>query len=271
MSIFSFCREIINRVIKNDLMSMANALTLRLILAIFPFIIFLMCVFAYLNLDFAGLFFSLIAEAPTAVQEMINGFITEATVTKSISILSSSLLLTLFSASAGFHSLIVGLNRAYDITDKRNFIYTRLISLLLVIVFTVLIVLSLYLFIFAGLIEEFLLNHTTLNEIPSGINSLGDYIIYCIALFVIMLVIYKISVYKRVSILSLIPGTAFTIISWLLLSKAFSFYINNFSRYSRIYGSIGSLFVFSLWLNLLAIIILVGGQINAVIDSKMEG
>jgi membrane protein len=57
---------------------------------------------------------------------------------------------------------------------------------------------------------------------------------------------------------------------WLVVSKCFNIYINNFSRYSAVYGSIGAIFVFALWINFLSYALLIGGQINAVIYDKRE-
>jgi membrane protein len=57
---------------------------------------------------------------------------------------------------------------------------------------------------------------------------------------------------------------------WLVVSKCFNIYINNFARYSAVYGSIGAIFVFALWLNFLSYALLIGGQINAIFYDKRE-
>ncbi|MDO5389026.1 MAG: YhjD/YihY/BrkB family envelope integrity protein, partial [Clostridia bacterium] len=72
----------------------------------------------------------------------------------------------------------------------------------------------------------------------------------------------------KIEIKCLLPGIMFTIISWYVVSKGFNIYINNFSRYSVIYGSIAAIFVFGIWLFLLSSLILIGSQINAVLYDK---
>lgn len=52
--------------------------------------------------------------------------------------------------------------------------------------------------------------------------------------------------------------------SWMIISKLFNIYISHFSRYNIVYGSIGTLFVFALWINIFSYVLLLGGQINAV-------
>jgi membrane protein len=51
-----------------------------------------------------------------------------------------------------------------------------------------------------------------------------------------------------------------------LTSMGFSFYINNFASYNKIYGSIGTLVILMLWLYLNSLIVLIGFELNASID-----
>jgi membrane protein len=85
-----------------------------------------------------------------------------------------------------------------------------------------------------------------------------------------IILIYLLAVEKKIGIRRLIPGALFTMGLWLVVSKCFNIYVNNFSRYSAVYGSIGAIFVFALWINFLSYALLIGGQINAVIYDKME-
>ena len=95
------------------------------------------------------------------------------------------------------------------------------------------------------------------------------YIINVIALFGILIVIFKISVYKKTKLRQLAPGTLIVVCGWLMMSKIFNIYVNNFSKISVIYGSLGSIFILLVWLNILSVLILAGNQINAMlIESK---
>ena len=88
------------------------------------------------------------------------------------------------------------------------------------------------------------------------------------AIIIFLVLLYKFSININIKIKYLIPGIIFTMISWFIISKLFNVYINNFSRYSLIYGSIGAIFVFGIWLFLLSCLILIGSQINAVLYDR---
>lgn len=261
-----FIHEIYVRMKDNELIDMANALSFKLILSIFPFIIFILSSVAVFNLDVSSIVVSLTDDVPETVRQMLSYFINETFDTKHVSLFSSSLFLTLFSASSGLYTLMKGLNRAYDASERRGYIVQRFISLLLVIIFTLLIILSLYVCIFSDKINELIFGQNT--GLPLVVINLRSYLITAALIFVMIVIMYMLALVNRPTVKQLIPGTIFTMAAWLTLSKLFNIYVNNFSRYSNIYGSIGALFIFALWLNLLSYVILIGGQINAILIDR---
>lgn len=266
IKVIVFVHEVYCRMRDNELIDMANALSFKLILSVFPFIIFLMSCVAYLNLD-VGVFASVITDdVPDMVRGIFSAFISEVVDTRHISLLSSSLMITLFSASSGLYTLMKGLNRAYGAEERRGYFVQRFISLLLVVILTVLIIVSLYVCIFSDKINELIFGISA--ELPMLVVNLRSYLLAAALIFVMIILMYMLALVERPGVKQLIPGTVFTMAGWLLLSKGFNIYVNNFSRYSTIYGSIGAVFIFALWLNLLSYALLIGGQINAIISDK---
>lgn len=263
---YKFLKLIIKKTCENELMLMSNALTFKLLLSIFPFIIFLMTLMGFFNIGITNYIQNINKFFPIPIQEILNTFLIEVLQTKRISLLSTSFLISVYSASTGFNSIIQALNKAYGIEDKRSFIKKRFISVMLVFIFAFLLIISLLLFVFSDFIKELIFKYTSLKFIPFFLDSLFLYIFIAITLFFIVLVIYKISIYKFLSFFEMLPGILFSISGWLILSKLFNIYINNFSKYSKVYGSIGGIFVLVLWLNMISFILLLGGQINAVLN-----
>lgn len=266
LNFIKFIRILIKRTLENELMLMANALTYKLLIAIFPFIIFLMTLVGFFNLNLQEYLLEIGKTLPKPIENILIVFIKEVIQTKSVSLLSTSFLVTIYSASTGFNSIIQGLNRAYEQEDTRNFILKRGTSVMLVFIFAILVNFSLLLFIFSDYIKNLIIKYTSLEFIPYFLDSLFLYIFIAIILLVMVLVIYKISISKKVTLKSILPGAITTVIAWLVLSKGFNIYINNFSRYSKIYGSIGSIFVLVIWINMISLILLLGGQVNAVLE-----
>ena len=77
--------------------------------------------------------------------------------------------------------------------------------------------------------------------------------------------IYMFAPAKRLKLKEVIPGAIFSTVGWIAVSFGFSFYINNFSNYSRFYGSLGAVFILMTWLFLVSIIFILGVEINCVI------
>lgn len=269
MKLFIFVKEVVKRVKRNDLISMANALTFKLLISIFPFIIFLMTLIAFFNIDITNLTAEVTHDVPIQVQSIFKTFLTEVFLTKRIDILSVSLLVYIFTASSGFHSFIKGLNRAYGVKEKRGYIYTRVISFFLVVMFTFAIILSIYILILFDVINGFIVDYSFVKEIPGVFKSVWINIIMAAIMYITIVLVYKLGANVKISMLSVIPGALFTASAWLILSKGFNIYVDNFAQYSLVYGSIGGLFVFMFWLNLLSYVLLIGCEINAVLADKL--
>lgn len=266
LKVVNFIRVLIKKTLENELMLMSNALTYKLLIAIFPFIIFLMTLLGFSNLNVEDYIIEASKTLPEPIENILIVFVKEVVHTKSVSLLSTSFLVTIYSASTGFNSIIQGLNRAYGQEDTRNFILKRGTSVMLVFIFAILVNCSLLFFIFSDYIGKLIIKYTPLEFIPYFLDSIFLYIFIALVLLVMVLVIYKISISRKVTLKSILPGAIISVFSWLILSKGFNIYINNFSKYSKIYGSIGSIFVLVIWLNMISLVLLLGGQINAILE-----
>ncbi len=266
LKVVKFIRILIKKTLENELMLMSNALTYKLLIAIFPFIIFLMTLLGFSNISLEGYIVEASKTLPEPIENILIVFVKEVVHTKSVSLLSTSFLVTIYSASTGFNSIIQGLNRAYGQEDTRNFILKRGTSVMLVFIFAILVNCSLLFFIFSDYIGKLIIKYTPLEFIPYFLDSIFLYIFIALVLLVMVLVIYKISISRKVTLKSILPGAIISVFSWLILSKGFNIYINNFSKYSKIYGSIGSIFVLVIWLNMISLVLLLGGQINAILE-----
>jgi membrane protein len=87
-------------------------------------------------------------------------------------------------------------------------------------------------------------------------------------LLITTMMIYKLSNCKRPRLLSVMPGAMVTVALWIISSKAFNLYINNFARYSKLYGSIAGVFILIMWLNIISTALLLGSEINSMLDKS---
>ncbi len=265
MKLLKFFKEVADRVLKNDLIAMANELTFKLMLSVFPFLIFFLTVIAHLKIEYSEYIDYVLSDIPADAAAIITAFLEETVYSRHAGLMSVSLIVALYSASSGFHSLIKGINRAYGVREKRNFFFTRLISLFLMLIFMLTLTVSIYILILRSQINHALVQLHILKELPKD-TSFVVKVLMALVITVVICLVYQIGANVSVRLINTMPGTLFTVGGWFGLSKLFNIYINRYAAYSAVYGSIGALFVSALWLNLLCIVLLVGCQINAVLE-----
>ncbi len=112
-----FIKVLIKKTSENELMLMSNALTYSLLLSIFPFIIFIMTLVGFFNFDIEIYVVEASKNLPKPIAQLLLLFLDEVINTKSVSLLSTSFLVTIYSSSNGFNSIIQGLNRVYEIKE----------------------------------------------------------------------------------------------------------------------------------------------------------
>ncbi|MCL2699560.1 MAG: YihY/virulence factor BrkB family protein [Defluviitaleaceae bacterium] len=260
-----FSIALVKEIIAHDLWGYANALTYKLLLALFPFIIFLMTLIGFFNIDASYFTIGLTEALPPEVSGIIDTFALEVVSGRNLSLLSVSLFVAVFSASSGFRAIIKGINKAYDANDTRGALFTGVISVGLVFLFAVSIIICLVVLIFGDYLMALADWHFGLSAAAFAVYEGFRYLGVMAALLAAVCAIYKISSCKRVKLLSVLPGAAVTVALWVLASKVFEIYIANFARFSVVYGGLGSVFVMMIWLNIVSFLLLVGSEINALL------
>lgn len=255
---------------KDTLINKASSLAYNFMLAIFPGIIFLFTLIPYIpkRIGFQEQLMSLLALVLPN-----NAFLAfEATINDIVNIQNGSLLsigffLSLFFATNGVHNLMIAFNKSSLIVETRTLLKRRLIALILTIVLVVSMILC---------IAAMALGEITINYLKKEMDYEGNLTIYAIQLtrWALLGILYfiNVSILYRYGPAHAKKWKFFSAGSWLATILAFltiwgfSFYINNFSAYNKLYGSIGTLMVVMIWLYLNSLILLIGFELNASVD-----
>lgn len=246
-------------------------MTYKLVLSLFPFLIFLLSLLGTLNIDRENLFEAVKDTIPSDILNIIDVFIKEVFLERHTSLMSFSILATIYSSSGGFQAVIRGINRSFSQTGRRSFLVNTMLSIAFVILFAIAIICSLICLIYGNLIVSFLSNF--FNFPPIYISKFFKILVFVAIILLIFLtvcVIYKFALVKKVAFKSLIPGAIFTVIFWLISSKIYNIYIEKYANYSKIYGNIGGIFILLIWLNLISNLLLIGSEINSLLYSMKQ-
>lgn len=270
-------KRLVISVIKNDFYGMAAEMGFMMVIGIFPFMLFLTSVFGWMGnkslMDPILRFLSNVM--PDQAMDLIVTVLSEAMIFSHGKLMAAvGLIITLVLSTNGVAVVLKGLNRAYKVEETRNFVYTRILSFIMVIVNTLVLFLSINLIVFGKVIVNFLTFNFHISHTAQIVLLTLRWPTAFLALYLLAFLSYYIlpdlrgnETFKRASAL---PGTLFFCIFWLVGSWGFSVYVNNLHTYNLVYGTIGAFAVLMVWLYYTSILLLVGAEINSQVYNKLE-
>lgn len=254
---------------KDELTNKASSLAYNFMLAIFPAIIFLFTLIPYIPIaHFQDQLMSLIALVlPVEAYDAVKLTLLDIVSNQNSKLLSFGFLFALFFSTNGVHNLMQAFNKSSLITESRPWLKQRLVALYL----TLLISLALILAIMIMTIGEFIFSRLKSELIFKDVFwiyllSIVRWVMLIIVYFVTISVLYRYGPAHPKKWRFFSAGSWMATILAILTFWGFSYYINNFGNYNKLYGSIGTLIVLMIWLYLNSLIILVGFELNASID-----
>ena len=261
----SFIIGLIKKIFKDDIIGNGAQLAYFLMLAFIPFLIFLITLIGKSRISSDDLLMFLSTIMPKTSFELIKTTIGTIIDTQRSDVMWGSIILAIWVSSSGFGEVIKGLNMSYDVQETRSYILRKFLSIVYTLLLAWTIAMTLLLFVFGGVIEKFIilkLHHQFLIKI---FWYAGRYSIILIVMFIIFLFLYNVTPCKRLGWKEVMPGAIFTTIGWIVTSLIFTFYVNNFNNYARIYGGLSAVFAIMIWLFISSLTLLVGGELNAYI------
>lgn len=239
------------------------------ILSFIPFIILLLTLIQYTNIEQQQLFDIIARIIPSSMNEMVLGIIREV-YSKSVGTVSISLIFTLIAADKGLFALSKGLHVVYNYKDSKRkpMIFLKLISILKTAVFIVLIAIGVVILIFGNTIISTIQENFGLLENYTVISKLLTELIYIFIVFIVFLCVYKFVPGYKITFKSQIPGAIFSSIALIVISFVFSIYLDIFKGFSTTYGSLTALILIMMWTYTCFYVIFLGAEINKFCNIK---
>lgn len=275
--VVKYPKHVINAVIENDFCGMAAEMGFMLVIGIFPFMLFLMSVFAWMGnksyMDPVLLFLSNVM--PTDAMNLIHTVLKEVMIfSKGGLVATIGFFVTIFLTSNAIAVVLKGLNKAYKVEETRSFVYTRVLSVIMLFVNTFVLFLSINLIVFGKVIINFLVNYVGISHAAEIALLTSRWPLSFIALYFMAFINYYIlpdlKGDEKLKRKSALPGALFFCIFWLVGSWGFSIYVNNLHTYNKVYGTIGAFAVLMVWLYYTSILLLIGGELNSQIYNRLE-
>jgi len=266
-----FIRHLYIRFMDDALMDLSAQLAFYLLLSLFPFLLFLLNLLGFTSISVSDLTLNLSRLIPNQAGAFLESVVREIAGARSTAVLSLSAVIAIWSASRGIGAISRGLNKAYDQTETRPFWKVAGISILFTLGMAVMVLSTLFFLIFGYVVTENVFSFLDGEKVYALLWSVLRFAVPIAIMGLVFTLIYIVMPNHRIRFKEALPGAIFTTLGWVVTSMLFSFYVNNFAGYTRIYGSIGGIIILLVWLQISSVIILLGGEINAVLNYFRSG
>lgn len=246
----------------------AAALGFYMTLSIFPAFVVIMTVIPYLPIeDVDEAIMDLLHETlPEESAALVEGVVADVTEEQRGGLLSFGILFTLWTVSTGMYAIMQQLNITYDVREERNFVMARITALLLSIAFVALVIGAFSLIVLGGVMEEWVF--AAFGDSAAVVLAFRAFrwIVIVLALLLGFALIYRFApnVEQRFSFIT--PGAVLGVLLLAAASLGFTVYVQNFADYDATYGSIGAVIILMFWLYIAGLVILIGSEINALVE-----
>lgn len=261
-----YLRRLWDKVTEDDILGNAAQVAFYFSFALFPLLLFLVTLLGILLSDKqdmqAELFRILANVMPASASELVQKTLAEVTSNASGGKLTIGIVITLWSASAGIDNMRGTLNEVYELRETRTWLRAKVTSLLLTLAVGLLMLAALGSVVYGSQ----LLDSALPIDSPYVLAALQWFVVICVVLLAFALIYNFAPNHDPIQWKWISPGAVIGFVLWIALSGAFRLYLHYFDSYAATYGSLGAMIILLLWLYLTALVILVGGAINAILD-----
>jgi membrane protein len=263
--------QVLLKIRENDLLGLAGQLTYFFLLSFFPFLIFLVALAGLVLNDPESAIRVLIGKSagflPREAVELLVGYLDRTLRGAGTGVLLIGIITTLWMGSAASIAIIKAANRAYELVETRPFWKLRGTSILLALGFTLLMA-ALSLVVFE--VETYISGLGGPSGSLLAVWGIARWALAFVVVTTALSVLYYLAPNARLPFRWITPGGFAATVLMFAASTALSLYASRLGSYDQVYGQLGAVIVFMLWLYAMGLMVLVGVEINAVLARRAE-
>ncbi|WP_027391111.1 YihY/virulence factor BrkB family protein [Aquimarina latercula] len=251
-------------IVKGTFSARASAISWSFFLSLFPFLLFLLNLIPIIQIDgFQENFFEFITSAlPNQSKLFFEEIYTDISANPRTGLLSTVFILSLFLMTNGINAVFSGFEYSYHVTLNRNFVKQYIVALgVSLIVASLLLITVIVTLYFSYLLED-------LKEMGVMDNTVfwlqfGKYGLFVLMIFLVVATLFYFGTTEGKMNRFFSPGAFMTTVLIMVTTYLFGVYIDNFSNYNKLYGSIGAMLILMVYIWLNANLLLLGFELNA--------
>jgi membrane protein len=270
-----FIKRLYQRYEEHGVADSAAALGYYFVFTMFPFLFFLATLTAFIphvRASVDTLLERAHAILPAAAMRIIEPYLRGLVASSKPNLLTLGLPVALYSASRGVNAVRTALNRAYDVKESRPLWKTELLAFGMTIGGGTLILVGIALLVAGSSAGLWASRHLSIADEYVTVLRWIRWPITTLAIMLTAALSYYLLPDVRQKFKFITPGSVIGTLIWVLASLSFGTYVSHFGSYDITYGSIGGVIVLLTWFYITGFILLMGGEINAIIeDASPDG
>jgi membrane protein len=273
ISLRAFLRRLAGAASDHAVTDTAAQLSYYWLFALFPFLFFLVTLTAWLPLRGAvdEIMARLDPFMPDAALDLVEEHLRDLLSNPRPKLLTAGLAVTIWSASRGVDALRKALNLAYDVKESRSWWRTQAYALALTVAVSVLVLVAVTMIVLGGdggfWLAQRLDAAVEFQAVWSWLRWPCTALVFMLAVAIAYYALPDVEQEFRY----ITPGSVSGTLLWLVASWGFSQYVDHFGKYNVTYGSIGGVVVLMTWLYISGLVLIVGGEVNAVLEHASPG
>jgi membrane protein len=250
---------------KGALTTRAGSISFSFFMALFPFLLFVLNLIPFVPIqDFDASFLAFIESLlPDSSLDFFVEIYTDIKQNRRGGLLSSSFLLSIILIGNGVNAIFGGFSDSYNVLITRHFVKQYLFALLIGLLLSIVLIIAVSGFVFFEVSIIRNLSESGILDNQENILLVGKYTFFIGLAIVSTSLLYYFGTAEKKQVRFFSPGAFMTSILFILTTYLFGIYIDNFSNYNELYGSIGALLILMLYIWLNSIILLLGFELNA--------
>ncbi|MAT89328.1 MAG: ribonuclease BN [Flavobacteriaceae bacterium] len=264
LTLYDLLATYVSGIIKGTFSSRASSIAYSFFMALFPFLLFILNLIPYVPIKSFQERFLVFIEIflPPQTQEFFYPVIEDIALNPRSGLLSFSIILAMFLAANGVNTIFSAFEYSVYVTINRSFFRQYLIAVAVSVFLALLLLLTVVLVLLGEFFIETIKGQEFINNEAFLVSAL-QLIISFVLIYTIIASLYYFGTKKQKDMKFVSIGATVTTILFMVTTYLFGVYINNFSNYNELYGSIGALLImmFYIWIN--ANLLLLGFELNA--------
>lgn len=251
----------------DEMSTYASALAYQMLFSLFPFLLFLIALIGFLHLPdfFSWLRLQSELVLPPQALDQVNPVIDQLQQSKG-GLLSVGIVIALWTASAGVRLMMSAMNAAYDVVEARPAWKRIPLSVLYTIGIAGMLLTVAALMVTGPQVMNWLAAQIGMEDFIVTLWTILRWPLIVILLMVAVAIMYYVMPDVKQSFRFITPGSMLAVVVWIVASLGFAYYVKTFADYNAMYGSIGAIIVLLLYFYISAAVLLLGAEMNAVIE-----